>query len=369
MSLTQHKEDKIGEGVSTLVLLVLIMLSVTGSIASANWADGLSIVTGGALGGLVLGIALAKLPVRGRVAHPFMLVSGLPAVAFLAGMLLPDALTLDEKVIVLTERFWLWMSQATFGGVSTDNLMFVVQLAYFAWVMGYLAGWFVYRRHLVWGAILPTGLAITFNLFYAPPQSGVYFSLYILCVLLLIIRTNLHRMECWWRRAAVGYSGDISFDFVSYGVMFSLLLMVLAWMMPTSAPGPTWLTMFEPLQGPWKQAEDQFNRVFSSLRSFARPAPTTFFGTTLMMGGPVNLGQRPVMDIKSIAGRYWRGSVYDRYTGIGWFNTHIDSLNLGAGDPRLDVSPGLLRVEVTQTFQVFLPDQNILYAQSQPVFF
>ncbi|MGE5262965.1 MAG: DUF4129 domain-containing transglutaminase family protein, partial [Acidobacteriota bacterium] len=35
----------------------------------------------------------------------------------------------------------------------------------------------------------------------------------------------------------------------------------------------------------------------------------------------------------------------------------------------LDVSPGLLRVEVTQTFQVFLPDQNILYAQSQPVFF
>ncbi|HEX9077450.1 MAG TPA: hypothetical protein VF932_16810, partial [Anaerolineae bacterium] len=354
---------------STLILLALIMLSVTGSIAAANWADGLSILSGAALGGLLLGLVLAKLPVRGRVAHPFMLVSGLPAVAFLAGILLPDVLTLREKMVVLTERFWLWMSQATFGGVSTDNLMFVVQVAYFAWIMGYLAGWFVYRRHSVWGAIIPTGIAITFNLFYAVPQSGVYFSFYILCALLLIIRTNLHKMERWWRAAAVGYSGDISFDFFSYGVMFSILLMVLAWVIPTSAPSSTWLTAFEPLQGPWKQAEDQFNRVFSSLRAVARPAATTFIGTSLTMGGPVNLGQRPVMDIQTIAGRYWRASVYDKYTGIGWFNTHVDALNLGVGDPRLNVSPGLLRVDVTQTYKVYLPDQNMLFAESQPVLF
>jgi transglutaminase-like putative cysteine protease len=363
------EEVKIGEGASTAALLALLLLSVTGSVAAANWADGLGILAWAAMGGLALGIALAKIRLRGLIAHPLMLALGGPAVAVFATSLLPNGLTFEEKLIVLQERFWVWISKVIVGGVSSDNLIFVIQLAFLTWWMAHIAAWFVYCRHQVWGAILPTGAAILLNLFYAAPQSGIYFGLFILSALLLLIRLNLHTMERWWRGASIGYAGDISIDFLAYGVLFSLLLMMLAWLLPAAAPGPAWLSILEPLQAPWQNVEDQFSRVFSALRAVARPAPATFFGTTLTMGGPVQLGQRPVMDIKTDTGRYWRATVYDKYIGIGWINTHLDTMNLGANDPRLNISGGALRVEVTQTVKIFLPDQNILYAQAQPIRF
>lgn len=362
-------EVKIGEGVSTAVLLVLLWLSVTGSIAAANWADGLSILTWAALGGLGIGIALAKVRVRGLLAHPLMLALGMAAVALLAALLLPNVLTWEEKLIVLQERCLVWLRRVIAGDTGTDNLVFVIQLALVMWLMAYVAAWFVYRRHQVWGALVPAGAALLLNLFYAAPQTGLYFGLFILSALLLLVRLNLHAMERWWRSATIGYASDISFDFLQYGVLFSALLMLLAWLLPGTAPGPAWLSVFDPLQGPWQGVEEQFTRIFSALRAVARPAPTTFFGTTLTMGGPVRLGQRPVMDIRAITGRYWRAAVYDKYIGIGWINTHLDALNLGANDPRPDTTREFLRAEITQTVKIFLPDQDILYAAAQPLRF
>ena len=366
----QTQDIRIGEGASTAVLLVLMLLSVTGSVNAANWADGLSTMAWAAMGGLIVGIFLAKLPVWGWLAHILALVLGAGATALLVTSLLPDVLTFKERFIVLQERVMTWFIKATTGGVSTDNLMFIIQVAFLSWIMAYLAAWFVYRRHQVWGAILPTGAGILFNLYYAAPQTGIYFGLYVLCALLLLVRLNLRSLEEWWRRAAIGYASDISFDFLVYGIVFSLVLMTVAWVVPGTAPGPSWFDAFGPFQGPWQSAEDQFNRVFSSLRAVARPSSTNFVGTTLTMGGPVNLGQRPVMDVTSNAGRYWRASVYDKYTGIGWINTRMDAADLPAGDPRINTDVGNLRAVVTQTFKIYMPDQqNVLYAESEPVAF
>ncbi len=365
-----REEIQIGEGVSTAVLLAFLLLSVSGSIVAANWADGLGITAWAVLGGLALGAALAKIRrVPGGIAHLVALALGVPATAWFVTSLLPNVLTLEEKFVVLQERLFAWTLKVMSGGVSADNLIFVIQVSFLTWLMAYSAAWFVYRRHQVWGAILPSGAAILFNLFYAAPQTGIYFSLYILCALLLVVRLNLHSMEQWWRSESIGYTSDINVDFLAYGVLFSILLMFVAWLLPASAPGPSWLGFLEPLQTPWQDVEDQFNRVFSSLRAVARPGPTTFYGTTLSMGGPVHLGNRPVMDIQTTAGRYWRAAVYDKYSGIGWINTHLNTVNLGANDPRLDESQDWMRVEVTQTFKIYLPDQNILYAMSFPVLF
>ncbi len=365
-----REEIRIGEGVSTAVLLAFLLLSVSGSIVAANWADGLAITAWAALGGLALGAVLAKTRrVPGPFAHLVALALGVPATAWFVASLLPDVLTLQEKFVVLQERLLAWTREVLSGGASADNLIFVIEVSFLIWLMAYSAAWFVYRRHQVWGAILPSGAAILFNLYYAAPQTGIYFGLYILCALLLVVRLNLHSMEQWWRSESVGYTSDIQVDFLVYGVIFSILLMFVAWLLPASAPGPSWLGFLEPLQTPWQEVEDQFNRVFGSLRAVARTAPTTFYGTTLSLGGPVHLGNRPVMDVQTAAGRYWRATVYDKYSGIGWVNTHLTTVNLGGNDPRLGDSQDWMRTQVTQTFKVYLPDQNILYAMSLPVLF
>ena len=370
MAIAQAQQKlKVGEGVSTFFLLTLLLFSVTGSIDAANWSDGLGLLTAAALGGQVLGFVLAKLPLRGFLAHLLMLIIAVPAVAALATLLLPNVLTFGEKLIVLLERTQAWVAKVAAGKEGSDSLIFVIQLTLVMWIISYVSTWFVYRRHQVWGAILPPGFALLINLFYAVPQSTLYLVLFLLSALLLLVRLNLRALEEWWGHAAIGYASDISFDFLLYGATFAVLLMTLAWLVPASPPGPSWFSFLEPLQEPWNGVEAQFTRIFNTLNAVARPDSTAFIGTTLTIGGPVNLGQRPVMDIQSEAGRYWRATVYDKYTGVGWISTHLNLVNLSANDPRLDNSRELMRVQVTQTVKIFMPDLNILYAAAQPVRF
>ncbi len=362
-------ETKIGEGISTALFLLLLLFSLTGSIAAANWTDGLDSCGWAALGGVLLGILLAKLPVRGFFAHLLMLVLAIPATAALASLLLPNALTLSEKWIVILDRVQSWLNKVISGGTAGDGLIFVIQIDLLMWVMAYAAAWFVYRRHQVWGALIPTGMGLLFNLFYAVPQTGLFLLLYLLSGLLLLVRLNLTEMERRWQRAAIGYTSDIGFDFLFSGVTFALVLILIVWSVPANPPGPTWLAAFDPLQEPWENFQDQFTRMFSTLRAATRPAPSTFYGTTLAMGGPVNLGNRPVMNVQTSFGRYWRAIVFDQYTGSGWLNTRLDLANLPANDLRLDNPREYARVQVTQTIQIFLADQNILYSEAQPVRF
>ena len=365
-----HEEIKIGEGVTTFVLLLLLFFCLTGSIAAADWTDGLGVLSWAALGGLAFGRVLAKIQrVRGLFAHLVMLLLSVPATGVIVASLLPNALTLQEKFFVLQDRGGTWFRRVLAGGSGSDNLIFVLQLTFLTWLLAYSAAWFVYRRRQVWGAILPSGIAILLNLYYAAPQASLYFGLYLLCALLLLARMNLLALEREWRRAAIGYAADINFDFMWSGALVAIVLLVGVWAFPASAPNASWLAMLDPLQEPWQQLEAQFTRAFSTLRAVARPSPTAFFGAVLTMGGPVNLGQRPVMDIRADNGRYWRAMVYDKYVGGTWVNTHAETLNLNANDARLDTWVGYVRAEVTQTVKIYLNNQNILYAQSQPIRF
>ncbi|MBI5651252.1 MAG: transglutaminase domain-containing protein [Chloroflexi bacterium] len=360
---------KIGEGISAALLLFLMLFSVVGSIAVADWADGLGVLAWATLAGMIFGGALAKSRAPGWLAHCAMVILAPPITALSVSTLLPDALTFEQKLIVLQERMWVWLQKVIAGGTSVDALIFVIQLTFAMWVLAYIAAWFVYRRHQIWGAIIPPGIALTLNLFYAAPQPGLYLGLFVASALLLIVRLNLLTMERAWRSASIGYASDISFDFLMYGIGFSLLLIFVVWLVPATAPGPAWLAVFDPVQEPWQRVEAQFNRVFGALRAVGRPGPATFFGTTLNLGGPVRLGDRAVMQVQTDYGRYWRATVYDKYTGIGWINTRLDAIYLSANDTRFEILGGGLRVPVTQTFKIFLPDQSTLFAASQPLRF
>ena len=189
--------------ISTAILLCLIFLSLTGSIATADWADNLGILSFAAVGGLALGFAFARFRrLPGFIAHLLNLVLMVPGIATCITLLLPYELSYTEKLIILQERIQVWVLRVASGGTGSAALIFVIQLCLIIWLIAYFAAWSVYRRHQVWGAILPTGLALLINLYYAAPQSGLTFGLYILSAMLLLVRLNLQTMERHWRGAA-----------------------------------------------------------------------------------------------------------------------------------------------------------------------
>ena len=345
----------------------MMLLSIAMSIEAAGWADGLGILMWITLGGILVGLLLSKIRLLpGFVAHWISLLLGVGWTALLASTLLPAELTWREKLSDLADRLMLWIDIAIGEGTGTDNLVFVLQTAIMIWLVSYICAWFIFRAHNIWGAIIPSGFALLANLYYAPPRLTGYLIVYLLCALLLIMRTYLYLQEKEWRAARVGYNPDISFDFLRDGAIFAVLVVTLAWLSPTSTL-PRLYDILSSFEEPASKMQSQFNRLFSTLHYDWRSGSVSF-GTAITLSGPVSLSDAPVMDVATDEGHYWRAVIYDKYTGRGWVDTDPAVIALQAEDPRLQIHPFELRQEVTQTIRLLQPG-TLLYAAPQPVRF
>jgi transglutaminase-like putative cysteine protease len=358
-------ESRLREGWTVLVLIICMLLSVAWPIHTAKWAEGLDILYPVVVGSALAGFFLAKSQFPGAVAHLFSLVYGIAWVAFLGGTLLAPQFTWRERLIELGIRINAWLWTALHGGTSSDNLIFVLFLALILWLAGYLSAWYNFRQHRAWESIIPCGLVVLWNLYYASPQLELYLVAYLFFALLVVIDSNLLVRKREWQRAKVNYSSDIGLAFLRAGIIFSLVIITLAWLAPDAAASQWLSDMGSYFEKPWLKVQENWNRLFSAVRSYGKTYPNPF-GNVLGLSGPVYLSEVAVMDVQAPAGRYWRAAVYDQYTGFSWINNDKQSIKLEANDPSLALPEYELRQEITQTITTFLPGRTLLFAAAQP---
>lgn len=357
------------EGWIAALLLTLLLVSVTASVASANWVDGLWQTMYAAIGGMFFGALVARLRLNSFLAFVLALIVGAGFVSWLVSGQVgaPLDATWNEKMLLIQTHLDEWLVRVLGNDISSDNFVFLCVMCALAWLIGYVSAWSIFRHHQPWGAILPAGAALLLNVFYAPPQSGVYLVLFLLATLLLLVRTTLLKRQQAWSAYAVRFANDIGLDFLTYGLVFSGLIILIAWLIPPTAPGPAWLGfVYDQVREPWQDLQDDFTRAFSNVRGTDSAAPTTYFGSSLSMGGPIRLGDREVFQIQSPYGRYWRAVVFDQYTGVGWASEANESASFLIGDPRLVPMPMEKRRTITQTVEVRLPTDNLVVNASQP---
>lgn len=358
------------EGWIAGVLLGLMLISVTTSVAAANWVDGLMQAMWAALGGMMFGALVTRLRLNGFVALALAVIVGAAWVAWLTSSQVgapPDA-TWNEKMLLIQDRIDQWLVHVLSGGIGTDNFVFLCVMCVLAWLVGYTSAWSVFRDHQPWGAILPCGAALLANLFYAQPQSGLYLVTFLLTTLLLLVRTTLLKRQQAWAAYAVRFATDIGLDFLTYGVIFSGLIILLAWLIPPTMPGPAWFSaVYDRVRDPWQSIQNDVSRAFSNVRGTENAAPTTFFSSSLSMGGPIRLGNREVFQIDAAYGRYWRAVIFDKYAGTGWVSSAEESAGFIIGDPRMQTMPMEKRKVITQTVTIRLPTDNLVINASQPV--
>ncbi|OGO42481.1 MAG: hypothetical protein A2Z04_05420 [Chloroflexi bacterium RBG_16_57_9] len=353
-------------------MLTIMMLSVAWSIQSSEWSEGLWVLQFGVLGGLVFGIILAwirRLP--GILAHLLAIAVGIAWTVFLVAWLLPWEYTWPQALSEIAERFGNWIQVARGQGISLDNLVFVMQLCFLIWLVGYFGAWFMVRFQNVWGAIIPSGFTMLFNLYYAAPEIANFLFLYLVAALLLVVRSYIILQEREWQAARVGYSPDIGLDFLRDGVIFAILAITVAWYTPTAESAPQLYAVVDRIEGPLNRMQTEFNRLFASLNYRPRPGPA-YFTNSMTVSGPVNLGDAPVFDAQVEGNgsvRYWRSVVYDEYTGRGWINTDAQSALLNPGDMRLATVPFDMRVPITQTISFVRGGNAVLVAAAQPAQF
>lgn len=353
------------EGWLSFVFLCAVALSSVRSVQAAAWVDNLDILPWLTLLGVLCGFILAKIRLPAILVHPLGLGIGLALVLYAVAGTLPGH-SLRANLLTLWDRLERWVDVTATGGISTDNLLFLLLLAAIVWLMGYYGAWSVFRARGPWWVILTSGSVLVVNLSYAR-SLDVFALFYLLSAMLLVVRLNVAVQEENWRRSGVEYSSDFGWQLVRSSVVVAAVVVLATWLAPSSSASQHLAEAWTRVNGPWQNTEAQFSRLFGGLRAKDQ-GNASGFGKTLALRGATTLGDTVVLALTATQPRYLRGIVYDRYTGQGWLAPELGSDQMLPNDPRLTATGTLLlREEVTTTIKVLQPRGMTVMAPAQPL--
>jgi transglutaminase-like putative cysteine protease len=328
---------KLREGWVTFVLLGAVVLTVTGAIQRADWADDLAILTPVTFGGLLLGLGLAKwrrLP--SLLAHPIALAVG---AAFIINRIEP-ILPLPRgsegwraSFNFLVERGRAWYLATGTEQYADDFYLFVLGLAALMWIVAYACTWMVFRARWIWPALLLPAVVLLVNLGYAPTNVSNYLVLFVICGLLLVARFHVAEREEDWRRGGVAYPDSLGWRAIWIGIVVVVLTVGFGWGAPFAVSGRPLEAAWNRVNGPWTRLESAFNQRFGSLRGPGARGIGNFasFGDRFRLGGPLKLSRNPVLVLQADRPYYLKARTYDTFDGQGW-SSNVDSTFISTND-------------------------------------
>jgi transglutaminase-like putative cysteine protease len=304
------------EDAITFGIVLLLFLSVVGSIDRARWVDDMPSLYPLALAGLLLGVALARSPAGEVLAHSLALLVGAAACLTTLLFVVPGS-SPAARVDNLVDRMHAWFSAAFGGGISTDTLPFIVLVLVLTWLAAYASAWSVFRWHNAWLGIVPGGLALLTNISYLPGQFSMSFVVFVFGAVLLVMRVHLLHGMRRWRERGVPYPEFLSLSSLHLTFWAALLLLGTAWAMPLAPESGALVSGWERLTAPITERASGLSRIFAGVHS-KKPVNVHQFGSTLPFQGKITLGRSPIMDVQSEEGGFIRAQVYEVYTPMGW---------------------------------------------------
>ena len=351
----------------SLFLLAVVHLSLATSLEAAKWAEGLEVGARAVVLGVLVGALLSRTHWPRWFVRIYVLVTGIALTLYLTSTLVNTPFSGAQRPIEVLHRFVVWGEAVIQGTPSTDNLIFVADVTFLLWWLSLSTTEQLLRYQKVWTALLPTGIILTINAYYASQDLTLYVLIYLAASLLLLVTTHLNEQIYHWSEAHVRYSPDISWDFLRNGVMFSLMILLLAWMLPAVNPSSAVENWTKPIREPWRQVQQEWGRMFNALR-YKPGAAIPTFGRTFNLRGAPNLSDTPYFLIRAQKGRYWRSAVYDTYRENRWDDTMSSSILLDAYQ-EIKLPAVENTVWLTQTVTPLLPGTLSLVAAPNPVRF
>ncbi|MFZ0546203.1 MAG: transglutaminase domain-containing protein [Candidatus Promineifilaceae bacterium] len=364
---------KLEEGWFTLLLVWALVIIAAAATLDAELMDGLEYLPLIGTAAVLAGVLLAKSRFSSRTAHIFSLVYGLGLLVFILGSMLPESMTWQARIFDLVERQFVWVTKALSQGASRDGLIFVIQTSAVFWLLGYTAAWYTFRAPRVWRVVLPSGLVLmsVVYYYYGPKPLVAFLALYVLVALIYVARTHLVAQEKIWRTASVRYERDIRINFLQASFLVALLSLGIAWTIPTAqastavndALGETGF------KGTWQDFQDNWTRLFSSLRSYGG-GTSDLYRDNLALGGPRTVGNQLVMDIyveEQLPYVYWQAVAFDRYIDGNWSVSEGDQNLHFPEDGDLNTTRYSARHEVLETVINFLPSAGSIYGAPEIV--
>jgi transglutaminase-like putative cysteine protease len=303
------------EDVVTLAIVMVGFLTVVRSIDSADWVDEMPSLYAIGFLGLVLGLVMAQSRIPTLVAHLVGLSVGLVGMLYTVGTEIEGSL--PDRTWNILDRLAVWGDAVVSGGISNDNIPFVVLVVAATYLAAYLAAWSIFRWQNAWLGLIPGGLALLTNISYLPGQKSLPLVIYLFCAILLVARVNLLRQVSKWKAQRTRYPDFISLSVLNITVWMALGLLAIAWVLPVGSGSGFLYSVWVKVTAPVVEPLGGLGRVFSAIDS-KKGGQVHQFGATLPLQGEISLGSAEVMQVTASETGFLRAQVYDVYTKQGW---------------------------------------------------
>ena len=367
------------EGWTAVALHAAIVALAAWAIQRADLAPNLAVLPPIAVGGAAIGLGLAKTKAPDLLAHLIALAVGIVVVVA------HSVATLDRlgqgrraRLEAIWSRLGTWFDRTLVGRQSDDVYLFVVLIGVTTFLVAYMSAWTLFRRRWLMVAVLLPGFVILLNLGYRPEIGPWPLALYLVAACTLAARHFAYRRQLEWDRARIPAPERLPWHFVGVGGNLALAIVAVAWAVPLTVQSDTLDRAWERVDAPWQAIERRWDRWLGALggQNDRGGGSYSAFGDEFELGGPLELGDDPVLRFSAAKAAYLAGHRYDRYDGHGWASEVERTFDETGADgrrfspqltfqpnQRVNLSDGVRegRSEVAGTITVLAPKGDLLF--------
>jgi hypothetical protein len=375
-STEQHLSLVPGEGWFALLLLTIAVYCVVFSIISANWVSNSYILLLSTAVGLLLGLCIAKIQrFPQAILHLAAVLVGHWFSIWLTSVFafhIPWLLLLENLRSVIIGGF-------TAAPSANSEMVFLFYLTFLSFFLGYFGAWLIYRARLPWLVALVYCAIMLVNLNYIKQDLSLVVVIMLGALILLIARIQLVNQLAQWTHEGLYtdrvWLQNITRQFVQVGAFFTLLILLISWILPILAQPVSGSNLWNNLDNAWANITHGQLSLTSPGTLFQPYQPSTdFFGDQLTISGSVNLPTGDVLSYTTTSSQpqYLAGFTYDNFDGHTWTSSTNGSQQFGANAPLHPVdAPGNFN-QVTTSVTIVNPPggtKHYLFAPAQPVSF
>lgn len=353
----------------TGILVTLIFLTVATSLDAAGHVASMTLLIPITLGAALLAVLMSYSRFDGFFALSHSMFTGLAWILlFMAGIVKETEIRsfldfgipeLQARVYFVLWKLLNWVDAALNNKASNDNYVFIFEISFLVWWLTYLGVWAIFRYGITWRSIMPSAVVMLINTYYAPKPVVGFLIFFCLVSLLFLVRTNLAEQQKRWRERQFYFNQDIVLDFLRNGLIYSVLVLAIAWQIPDLGRNAYVRQLMSPINATWEDANARMTELYKGL-NYQRQQTAAAFGRTLSLGGERTVENLPVFTVSTTAGRYWRAVTFDTYVDGRWLNTLKEESRFAA-DAILPVSNWGERTTITQTFTLLAPTGNVIF--------
>ncbi|MBE2197465.1 MAG: transglutaminase domain-containing protein [Anaerolinea sp.] len=335
------------EGWLPLGMALSLVSCLAWALLTAAWVPEIWIVIPAGLGGALLGVALAKRPLRPLPAWTLIILYGLLITIVGLGKLWPSwaiwragwwatATFWRQNGALLFDRSAGWVRAAVSGGHSQETIIFAFGLGLGIWLLAAYMGWSIYRGQRPLYGLMLIGAALALNGYYS--QVATYWvALFIGLAVLTAAIIHYTSREQTWQTNGMDYSDEIRLELTLYAAGMAIALLSLSLALPSFS-----ITRFARLlaqQPAVQQIEDTWERIFGGVEEAqggvglgpSAPGGGGVMPRAYLLGNAPELSEAVVMAailqevvdgryylVQNTAGLHWRALSYEVYTGRGW---------------------------------------------------